>query len=254
MSKTIFLTGGTGKLGRQFIDHFLDSGARIVFTSRKKTSIDELCALYKDSVREGKLTGIKIDLESKHSALEIEERLTEKGITVDCLINNARNTDHLAAGRTPRILREKWQGEFTLGVLVPYELSLMLATRVQSNLQCIVNIASMYGVVATNPSLYEQENEIAAINYGVVKAALIHLTRELAVRLANRNIRVNAISYGGVSGRADHSFEERYARLCPMGRMLKDSEVAGAVDFLISDAAIGITGHNLVVDGGWSVW
>ena len=92
------------------------------------------------------------------------------------------------------------------------------------------------------------------MNYGVTKAALIHLTKELAVRLAPRGISVNAVSYGGVEGRVDGGFRERYGRLCPTGRMLDDSQVFGAVKFLCSSDSSGMTGHNLIVDGGWTIW
>jgi NAD(P)-dependent dehydrogenase (short-subunit alcohol dehydrogenase family) len=83
---------------------------------------------------------------------------------------------------------------------------------------------------------------------------LTHLTKELSIFLADKGIQVNSISYGGVKGRVDDTFQQKYAALCPAHRMLHDNEVVGAVDFLTSDASIYITGHNLIVDGGWSVW
>jgi NAD(P)-dependent dehydrogenase (short-subunit alcohol dehydrogenase family) len=92
------------------------------------------------------------------------------------------------------------------------------------------------------------------VHYGVVKAALIHLTKELAVRFADKNIRVNAVSFGGVEGRVDNQFKKRYADLCPNGRMLNDNDLTGAIDFLISRNSLAVTGHNLVVDGGWTIW
>ena len=92
------------------------------------------------------------------------------------------------------------------------------------------------------------------MHYGVAKAALGQLTRELAVRLSGRGIMVNCVAFGGVEGRVDDACRERYAKLCPSGRMLKEEELPGPVDLLLSSAGSGITGHVLFVDGGWTAW
>ena len=123
-----------------------------------------------------------------------------------------------------------------------------------SKLKNIINVSSIYGMVAPTPGIYKDFEKESPINYGVAKAALIQLTRELAVRLADKNIRVNSISYGGVEGRADKNFKKRYGQFCPDGRMLRRDEVYGAISFLLSEASSGMTGHNLVVDGGWTIW
>lgn len=112
----------------------------------------------------------------------------------------------------------------------------------------------MYGIVPPNPSLYKNPEQDSPIQYGVAKAAQIHLTKELAIRLASKNIKVNAISFGGIEGRVDNEFRNKYAKLCPLKNMLKEEDVIGAIDFLASNNSVGMTGHNLVIDGGWSVW
>jgi NAD(P)-dependent dehydrogenase (short-subunit alcohol dehydrogenase family) len=108
--------------------------------------------------------------------------------------------------------------------------------------------------VAANPGLYENPASQSPLHYGVAKAALAHLTRELAVRLAPAGIQVNCIAFGGVEGRVDAEFRQRYAKLCPLGRMLNEGEVAGPVDMLLSDHFTAMTGHVLAVDGGWTIW
>jgi NAD(P)-dependent dehydrogenase (short-subunit alcohol dehydrogenase family) len=129
-----------------------------------------------------------------------------------------------------------------------------LATQKNSQIRRVVNIGSQYGTVAVNPHLYIDPVKQSPLHYGVAKAALAHLTKELAVRLAGKNIQVNCVAFGGVEGRVDDAFKERYAKLCPMGRMLRDDEVVGPVDMLLSDKCSGITGHVLAVDGGWGIW
>ena len=133
--------------------------------------------------------------------------------------------------------------EYLLDVVAPYELTMALVQQENSRLQKVVNIGSQYGTVAANPNLYTEPLKQSPLHYGIAKAALAHLTKELAVRLANREIQVNCIAFGGVEGRVDEAFKERYAKLCPIGRMLRDDEVVGPVDMLLSDKCSGITGH-----------
>ena len=111
----------------------------------------------------------------------------------------------------------------------------------------------MYGVVAPTPSLYDNFEESSAVHYGVSKAAQIHLTKELAVRLAPK-IRVNCVSFGGIKGRTDENFENRYKNLTPLQRMLEEEDVVGPIDFLVSDNSTNMTGQNIKVDGGWTIW
>ena len=74
------------------------------------------------------------------------------------------------------------------------------------------------------------------------------------MQFAQYDIAVNCVTYGGVDGRVDDAFKKRYASLCPMERMLSPDETVGAVDFLLSEKAVYITGQNIVVDGGWGIW
>ena len=179
--------------------------------------------------------------------------LREQDVYPDYVINNARSLENVCITDYHNIPLEKWLGEYQLDVVVPYQLTMMLLKNGKEKLKGIVNISSMYGLLAYNDYLCEGSPAIA-INYGVAKAALVQLTKELAVRLAADGVRVNAISYGGVSGRTDDTFQQRYARLCPMHKMLTENEVAGHALYLCSEASLGMTGQNIVVDGGFSAW
>ena len=129
-----------------------------------------------------------------------------------------------------------------------------MAQQTNTVLESVVNIGSQYGVVAPNLNLYSEPIKDSPLHYGVAKAALGHLTKELAVRLAPQGIRVNCVAFGGVEGRVGDDFKKRYAELCPMGRMLNEADLAGPVDLLLSPSSSAITGHTLIVDGGWSIW
>ena len=116
----------------------------------------------------------------------------------------------------------------------------------------IINISSIYGIVPPNFNLYNDKYSSSPIQYGVSKAALIHLTKELMVRFAEQNILVNTVTYGGVSGRVLNSFEEKYSNLTPINKMLSLDDVSSPILFLLSNNYIN--GHNLIVDGGYTIW
>jgi len=248
----VLITGATGKLGTAFTDALLNKGYTIIFTSRSAERIQNFLAERPDT--KSRLYGISVDFEAQDAITTTLQALEEKNLWPIALVNNARNAAHLKMERPNHPYREGWLGEYLLDVIVPYDLSMSLSSHPASRLKSIVNVASMYGVVAPTPSLYDNHPMQSPIHYSVAKAAVIHLTKEMAVRLADREIRVNAISYGGVQGRVNETFKQRYAKLCPMGRMLEDNEVTGPLEFLVTDMSSGMTGHNLIVDGGWSIW
>lgn len=254
MKRAALVTGGTGVLGQALVSGFLSASWDVVTTSR--ASAEEVMSRFPGwrDHHAGKCLVIRVDLEEQGAMRIIERFLESNGAMPAVLINNARNIGHLRLGEDGRPGRAGWLREFELDVRVAYELTMTLAEMPSSRLESVINVSSMYGLVAANPALYEDFESQSPVHYGVAKAALNHLTKELAVRLAPRKIRVNTVSYGGVEGRADQAFVERYSRMCPQGRMLAPQEVVGPAVFLASGASSGITGHNLIVDGGWSVW
>lgn len=250
--RTIVVTGGSGKLGCLLLQHFLNSGHRVVATCQSETSVDRLALDFVDHAKNLKV--IRVDLTSPDATIQLISELDADGLKPDSLINNARSTAYLKMEADGTVRRENFANEFLLDVIAPYELTMALAGQKDSRLRSVVNIGSMYGLVAANPHLYTDAPRQSPLHYGVAKAALSHLTKELAVRLAHRSIRVNCVAFGGVEGRVDEAFKQRYATLCPSGRMLKDHEVVGPVDMLIADTNSGMTGQTIAVDGGWSIW
>lgn len=252
MNRTLLLTGGTGKLGQVIVCHFAESGWRVITTSREQSRVDQLVAGIGPA--KGQVTGIAADLQQPGASRRLVDELSERGIVVTHLVNNARSIETLAVQPDGTTQRDAFVGEFEMDVVIPYELSMCLARSDAHKLRSVVNIGSMYGEVAPNPALYEGSLDCSPIQYGVSKAGLHHLTRELAVRLAPQHIRVNCVAYGGVEGRGDEAFLVRYAQLVPSRRMLQEPEVIGPVEFLLGDASTAVNGHVLVADGGWSVW
>lgn len=252
MTRTILITGGTGKIGRVLVRHFLSAGDRVITTSRTAEGVAALETEFGGEA--GCFFAVRVDLATGTGAGDLVARLNALGLRPDGLVNNARDVRHLAMQADGSVTRESFAGEFLMDVIVPYELTLALANQEDSRLKSVVNMGSMYGSVAANPSLYDDAARQSPLHYGVCKAAVAHLSRELAVRLADRGIRVNCIAFGGVEGRVDEAFKARYAALVPQRRMLREEEVAGPVDALLSDGFSAMTGHVLAVDGGWGIW
>jgi NAD(P)-dependent dehydrogenase (short-subunit alcohol dehydrogenase family) len=118
----------------------------------------------------------------------------------------------------------------------------------------MVNVGSIYGVVGANQSIYGESGRNSSEVYAASKGGVISMTRYLSVYLASKNIRVNCLSPGGVFNNQDPFFVEKYSERTPMGRMATVEDLKGAILFLASDASRYVTGHNLVVDGGWTAW
>ncbi|WP_201613145.1 SDR family oxidoreductase [Psychrobacter immobilis] len=251
MKETILITGGTGKFGRQFVKHFATKGWQVLFTTTSQDNADELMREVGNDYR---LIPLIVDFTKPQAVQDIINRVQDSGYTINHLVNSARCLEFLKTDLLGQTRREDFLAEYLMDVIVPYELSMGLFNTQPNELSTITNIGSQYGVVAANPALYEDYPRQSPIQYSVAKAALIHLTKELAVRFSDFDIRVNCIAYGGVSGRVDDSFEARYAKLTPSGRMLSESEIIGPLDFLVSENCKAINGQTIQADGGWTLW
>jgi NAD(P)-dependent dehydrogenase (short-subunit alcohol dehydrogenase family) len=230
----------------------LTSGWTVIathFSEGSRTRLDRELNEFPD-----RLFLLKADLLAEDGVRHIAEMLDGTGRQITHLVNNARSLEALAVMPDGRTTRRAFLQEFELDVAVAYDLVMTLAVHPAHDLKCVVNIGSQYGIVAPNPALYEGDLTRSPVQYGVAKAALHHLTKELAVRLASQNIRVNSVALGGVEGRAQPSIVSRYSAMVPNQRMLAETEIVGPVEFLLGEASSAVNGHVLVADGGWSIW
>lgn len=240
--RTVLVTGGTGKVGRAIVDGILSMGDKVILAVRDVENATALINEYNWS----QIDCVPHALDLLHSeGFENLERFQ-----IDAVIHCARTLDSLQIEADLSVSRDNWLLEMTLGVIAPYELSRVL--RKGSKLKDVIFISSMYGMVGPTPRLYADFEKSSPVQYGVVKAAQLHLVKELAVRFAP--IRVNAVSYGGFKGRTDIPFEQRYSELTPLGRMLSEKDVFGPIELILKNPDMAMTGQNIVVDGGWTVW
>ncbi len=252
-AKMVLLTGASGKFGRIFIAHLLQRGHRVVATARSTEALELLRLTLSDQgVPLDGFHGLVADFSRDAAVADLLGEVEPMGVQV--LINNARSLDHLKTEANGVVNRNHFVQEYVIDVVVPYELSMGLVLHRHSVLQQVINIGSQYGSVAANLRLYDSPMVDSPIQYSVAKAALTHLTKEMGVRLASRDIQVNCIAYGGVEGRATDSFKTRFAQLSPIGRMLSEQEIIAPLEMLIAHPGMSMTGHTIQADGGWSLW
>ena len=245
--RKVLITGGSGLIGSQLVKEMVKDNHFVMFTTRSKKTGDQLISKY--DLNPKKCVPIELDFSKEESLVKIKGQLIE---FPDTIIQNARSLETLSMDQNGRVCNDNFQKEFFNGITFPYNLVNFLFDQ-GAKLRDIIFISSMYGSVAPNPSLYEDLISQSPINYGVVKAAQIHLTKELAVRLAPKT-RVNAISFGGVEGRVNDSFKIRYNKLVPSGRMLNYKDLYPTVQYILNNPKLNITGENFKVDGGWTIW
>lgn len=239
--KTVLITGGTSVVGKAIIPSLIDQGYEVFFTSRNK-----------DNQIDG-ATCLQADLLTADGISSLMSQTKDQKITITHLINNFRDVDNLQTDNNGSPTTEQWLREYQAAVAVPYDLAINFAAT--GSLKSVINVTSVYGITAGNLNLYNGDKRAAPIHYNVAKAAEIHLTKEMAIRMASENIRVNSVAYGGIKGRADKSFEEKYADMCPYQGMLESDDLSGAITFLLSDQQAGkMTGQTLQIDGGWTLW
>ncbi len=241
--RTVVLVGSGGRLGSVLARELPRSGIQLLAVRRTETQ-----ASGDDSV-----IPMSADAADPSFSALLENKLQDTARPKISLVWNARTIEHALQAQSEAEFRKMTLAEMTLGIVAFCDTVKTLIDRFAERFDSAVVISSIYGINGPRTALYESPDDLAGEQYGIVKAAQIQAVRELSVRHAPAGLRVNAISYGGVEGRVSPQFIERYAALCPAGRMLNDSDLTGPLEFLCSEASSGVTGHNLVVDGGWTI-
>ena len=251
--KVAVVTGGYGHLGRSFCKGLAGAGSRVVAAGRDYNGFKR--AFGKGNNR--KITFEQMDISSEESVKTAFENIYKKAKRIDILVNNAvylRGFDEPA-----EISSSDWNYgvDGTLNsvfrcikLVVPYMKSAKKGS--------IINISSMYGVVSPDFSIYKgYEGYFSPPNYGAAKAGVIQLTRYYAVYLARYGIRVNCICPGAFPNPnivKRKRFIQKLSAKIPMGRIGRPEELEGAIVLLACDASSYMTGQNIIIDGGWTVW
>jgi NAD(P)-dependent dehydrogenase (short-subunit alcohol dehydrogenase family) len=211
-------------------------------------------------------TGVECDVTRPESIEALLQVVLKRLGRLDILVNNAANNPKVelpgqSFSRLERFPTEQWNADIAVGLTGPFLCAKIIGSvfAVQKR-GVIINISSEYGIIAPDQRLYENvdlpagEQPVKPVTYSVVKAGLHGLTLYLATYWAHVGVRVNTISLGGVESGQPAAFLERAVARIPMGRMAQPYDFQGALVYLCSDAAAFVTGANLVVDGGKTIW
>jgi NAD(P)-dependent dehydrogenase (short-subunit alcohol dehydrogenase family) len=238
--KIVLVTGGSGLIGRELISNINENGG---------------IAINAD-------IGLDTDLESGNLFMDITDdnsiragidALIEEYGHLDGLVNNAYPRTKDWGDKFEEIKPASWRANIDMQLNSYFVCSQeVLKIMSQQKSGSIVNIASIYGVVGNDFSLYEDFGGTSPAAYSAIKGGLINFTRYLASYYGKEGIRVNAVSPGGIIDNQHPSFIEKYESKVPLGRLGTPADIAPSVTFLLSDASKYITGHNLIIDGGWT--
>lgn len=265
VGKTVLITGGAGILGRRIVQRFLEAGARVAVVDpgaevRAKLVTDLDAAGHDAAFRRENLQLHDTDITDLEALRALQARLRAGWGEMDVLVNNAAAKSPNFFAPFAEFPRSDWDQVMEVNVTGAMQCCQVFGQAMADRGQgSIINTLSVYGIVAPDQRIYEgSEYEGRAINtpaaYSASKAALWGLTKYLASYWGAQNVRVNAVTPGGIYSGQNATFQERYGARVPMGRMARGEELPGAFVYLASDASSYVTGQNICVDGGMTVW
>lgn len=256
--KVFLVAGGARHLGRDMAVALAEAHGNGVITSRNLASA-ELSASELSEQTGQSVVGLALDASDEQQIEKVVTTTFQKFDRIDILVNcvggGACVTDDEAVNLEDRRL-EDWQRLCTANLTAPFLLCKHVVPIMRKQgCGSIINIGSSAGLVGRDRRVYGQNMKPQTIDYGAFKGGVINMTRDMAAYLGNAGIRVNAISPGGFKRRQPKEFIEAYSDKCILRRMGKDGvDLKGAAVYLASEASAYVTGHNLVVDGGFTAW
>jgi NAD(P)-dependent dehydrogenase (short-subunit alcohol dehydrogenase family) len=263
--RVAIITGGAGLLGLRHAEAVAELGGIPVLVDISSGPAEAAAVAIRSRYGVGALA-LTCDITKAADVSRLREEIRRRCGTIDILINNAARNPKVEDGnaafsRIERLSVAEWEGDLAVGLTGAFLMCQAVGpVMAEQGRGVILNIASDLAIIAPDQRLYrrdgvdESEQPVKPVTYSVVKAGLVGLTRYLATYWADRNVRCNAISPGGVHAGQDDVFLERVGRLIPLGRLAHRDEYKAAVVFLVSDASSYMTGANLIIDGGRSAW
>jgi NAD(P)-dependent dehydrogenase (short-subunit alcohol dehydrogenase family) len=255
-NRKALITGATGNLGKVIAETLAELGADLILVDKPGSNFDQIISELINTWNV-KVEYYYCDLESQDQRTDLISEIFNSNKELNILINNAAmvgtyNNEGWAVPLGYQSI-ESWNKCFEINLTAAFDLSKNLLPLLKNSIGAtIVNISSIYGFRGPDWSLYENTNMSNPAAYSVSKAGLISMTKWFS-KTVSPEVRVNVISPGGIFRHQPKSFIKRYSQKTPLARMATEDDFRGAIAFLVSDLSSYVTGHNLIVDGGWSV-
>ena len=251
-NKVAVVTGGTGLIGKELVMGLAETGAVSIIADTDKKKAKSL-------VKEFSSMGIDVifkylDITKEKSVSDLINFIDKKFSRIDIWINNAYPRTSDWGAKFEDVKFSSWKKNIDMH-LNGYFICSQKAAEYMKKKRCgvIINMASIYGIIGPDFSIYKGTDMTMPAAYSAIKGGIIAFTKYLASYYSKYNIRVNCISPGGVHGKQSGVFIKRYADKTPLKRMAEKEDIIGAAIYLASDASKYVTGHNLAVDGGFSI-
>lgn len=243
------VTGGAGLVGTAVVDGLVEQGATVVVADRPESDGERVAD------RLGTASFRPVDVTDEDEVVGLVSTVLDSHGRIDALVNCAYPRNENYGRQYESVTYGDWCENVRahLGGYYLTSKAVGEAMRDQPAGGSIVNLGSIYGRQAPDFTLYEGLSMTSPVEYAAIKGGVLNLTRYLSSYLGPDGVRANVVSPGGVFDDHDETFVERYEERTVLGRMATPADVAGAVCYLVSDAASYVTGHDLVVDGGWTV-
>ncbi len=253
--KVVVITGGAGLLGREFVKAVANNGATVVIADINDNSIKEsIESIKKDISNVGQLDSKLLDITSVESINSLLSYVYDKYGKIDAIVNNAypRNKNY------GRKIENVTYNDFCENLNINLGGYFLVSQRSaeffkKQGFGNIVNISSIYGVIAPRFEVYDGTEMTMPVEYAAIKSALIHLTKYMAKYFKGSNIRFNCISPGGILDKQPETFLNRYKQYSLNKGMLDKTDISGTLVYLLSDMSTFVNGQNIVVDDGWSL-
>ncbi|WP_148570683.1 oxidoreductase [Aliarcobacter cryaerophilus] len=253
-NKVVVITGGAGLIGKEFVKAVIENGGIAIIADINEQIGEEVKENLSEELNTTNIDFIKLDITSKESLNKCINYLDKKYERIDALVNNAYPRNKNYGRHFFDVEYEDFIQNLGLNLGGYFTASQQFAQYFQKQgYGNIVNISSIYGVVAPKFEVYENTTMTMPVEYAAIKSGLIHLTKYMAKYFKGMNIKVNALSPGGIFDHQPEAFLEKYKENCLNKGMLDNSDLKGTLVYLLSDMSKYVNGQNIVVDDGFSL-